>query len=86
MTKRPVVFPRFIFCPGALRYIRTLKPWPLKRVMIEKYSYTEAEAAELCSFLDPMLAPDMRDRKHARDVVDHSWLMPTEADGIVTEW
>lgn len=54
--------------------------------MIEKYSYTEAEAAELCSFLDPMLAPDMRDRKHARDVVDHSWLMPTEADGIVTEW
>lgn len=71
---------------GALRYIRTLKPWPLKRVMMEKYSYTEAESVDLCSFLEPMLAVDMRQRKRARDVVDHPWLIPTEADGIVTEW
>lgn len=71
---------------GALRYIRTLKPWPLKRVMMEKYSYSEKDSAELCSFLVPMLAADMRERKHARDVVDHPWLIPVEADGIVTEW
>ncbi|KAF5356051.1 hypothetical protein D9756_004189 [Leucocoprinus leucothites] len=71
---------------GALRYIRTLKPWPLKRVMIEKYSYSETDSANLCSFLEPMLVVDMRERKCARDLTDHPWLLPTEADGIVTEW
>ncbi|KAJ3576142.1 hypothetical protein NP233_g617 [Leucocoprinus birnbaumii] len=71
---------------GALRYIRTLKPWPLKRVMIEKYSSSEADALDLCSFLEPMLVIDMHKRKRARDLIDHPWLIPTEADGIVTEW
>jgi hypothetical protein len=71
---------------GALRYIRTLKPWPLKRVMLEKYSYSEKDSADLCSFMEPMLAADMRERKQARDVVGHPWLIPVEADGIVTEW
>lgn len=54
--------------------------------MMEKYSYSEGDSADLCSFLEPMLATDMRERKRARDVVDHPWLIPTEADGIVTEW
>ncbi|KXN83615.1 Protein kinase dsk1 [Leucoagaricus sp. SymC.cos] len=71
---------------GALRYIRTLKPWPLKRVMTEKYSYSESDSIDLCSFLEPMLAVDMWDRKRARDMIDHPWLIPTEADGIVTGW
>ena len=71
---------------GALRYIKTLKPWPLKRVMVEKYLYSEAEADALCSFLEPMLAVDMRERANARDVKNHSWLEPSKDDGIVTEW
>ncbi|KAJ2927180.1 hypothetical protein H1R20_g9931, partial [Candolleomyces eurysporus] len=59
---------------GALRYIRTLKPWPLKRVMVEKYLYSEEDAGVLCAFLEPMLAVDFRDRVYARDMVDHPWL------------
>ncbi|RXW22965.1 hypothetical protein EST38_g2890 [Candolleomyces aberdarensis] len=59
---------------GALRYIRTLKPWPLKRVMVEKYLYSEEGAGVLCDFLEPMLAVDFRDRVNARDMVDHPWL------------
>ncbi|KZT06277.1 kinase-like protein [Laetiporus sulphureus 93-53] len=59
---------------GALRYIRALKPWPLKRVMVEKYSWNEEDAEALCEFLEPMLVVDHRKRTHARDVKDHKWL------------
>jgi serine/threonine-protein kinase SRPK3 len=71
---------------GALRYIKTLKPWPLKRVMVEKYLYPEADATALCNFLEPMLSIDFRGRKDARDLMDHKWLEPTPEDGIITEW
>jgi len=36
--------------------------------------------------LEPMLAIDMRERLHARDLKNHKWLEPTKEDGIVTEW
>ncbi len=51
---------------GTLRYIRSLKPWPLKRVMMEKYLYTDRDATLLCDFLEPMLVVDMKQRSHAR--------------------
>ncbi|KAM5532771.1 hypothetical protein V8D89_013568 [Ganoderma adspersum] len=59
---------------GSLRYIRNLKPWPMKRVMVEKYLWSEEDAAAVCAFLEPMLIIDHRERKHARDMVDHPWL------------
>ncbi|KAI0336204.1 Pkinase-domain-containing protein [Cubamyces sp. BRFM 1775] len=59
---------------GALRYIKNLKPWPLKRVMVEKYLWNERDAEALCSFLEPMLVIDHRKRAHARDMVNHPWL------------
>lgn len=59
---------------GSLRYIKSLKPWPLKRVMVEKYLYSEKDALSLCSFLEPMLALDQNHRKEARDMVNHPWL------------
>ncbi|RPD58370.1 Pkinase-domain-containing protein [Lentinus tigrinus ALCF2SS1-6] len=59
---------------GALRYIRSLKPWPLKRVMVEKYLWSERDSEALCEFLLPMLTIDHRQRAHARDLVDHPWL------------
>ncbi|KAF8641116.1 hypothetical protein AX17_000758 [Amanita inopinata Kibby_2008] len=71
---------------GALRYIRTLKPWPLKRVMVEKYLYTDSDSTALCEFLKPMLAVDMRQRARARDMKTHEWLEPAEADEVVTDW
>ena len=71
---------------GSLRYIRTLKPWPLKRVMIEKYLFSESDATLLCEFLEPLLATDMKDRAYARDLKDHKWLEISSEDAIVTEW
>ncbi|KAH9927525.1 kinase-like protein [Epithele typhae] len=59
---------------GALRYIRNLKPWPLKRVMMDKYLWTERDAEAVCAFLLPMLTVDHQKRAHARDMVDHAWL------------
>ncbi|TEB05182.1 kinase-like protein [Coprinellus micaceus] len=70
---------------GSLRYIRTLKPWPLKRVMIEKYLYADEDAAALCDFLEPMLAPDFRNRVTVRQTLEHPWLdISNETEAI--EW
>ncbi|KAL0950777.1 hypothetical protein HGRIS_007544 [Hohenbuehelia grisea] len=71
---------------GALRYIKSLKAWPLRCVMSEKYNYPEAEARALCDFLLPMLMPDMRDRKQARDMINSPWLEPNPLDPITDEW
>lgn len=59
---------------GGLRYIRNLKPWPLIRVMREKYLFEPAEADALCSFLEPMLTLDMRERASAGKMANHPWL------------
>ena len=59
---------------GALRYIKQLKPWPFSRVMREKYLFEPAEADVLCSFLEPMLALDMRERASAGRMANHPWL------------
>ncbi|THV06060.1 kinase-like protein [Dendrothele bispora CBS 962.96] len=71
---------------GSLRYIRNLKIWPLQRVMVEKYMYSEANAEALCDFVLPMLTIEMKKRAAARDMVDHKWLMLTEADDFDEEW
>ncbi|KAF9270540.1 kinase-like protein [Marasmius fiardii PR-910] len=71
---------------GNLRYIKSLKPWPLKRVMIEKYLYTEEDSEALCDFLRPMLVIDFKNRASARDMIDHEWLTISEADGPCEEW
>ncbi|KAJ6519460.1 kinase-like domain-containing protein [Mycena sanguinolenta] len=71
---------------GALRYIKTLKPWPLKRVMREKYLWNDPDATVLCAFLEPMLAIDPRKRADAKDMIGHPWLEVTAADDVVGEW
>jgi len=59
---------------GALRYIKTLKPWPLKNVMMEKYTFAEEDAQALCDFLLPMLTVDHRERASAHKMANHPWL------------
>ncbi|KAL0576579.1 hypothetical protein V5O48_005411 [Marasmius crinis-equi] len=71
---------------GNLRYIKSLKPWPLRRVMVEKYLYNDADSQALCDFILPMLVADFKKRASARDMVDHEWLTITEADGPYDEW
>ncbi|KAF9243903.1 kinase-like protein [Melanogaster broomeanus] len=72
---------------GALRYIKTLKPWPLHRVMVEKYLLSSSDSTALCNFLEPMLAIDQRVRIDARDCVDHTWLHVRDEEWAgVEEW
>ena len=59
---------------GHLRRIRNLKPWPLERVMVEKYMWTAEASKAFCEFLLPMLELDWRKRAQARDLVVHPWL------------
>ncbi|KAI0823116.1 Pkinase-domain-containing protein [Trametes gibbosa] len=74
-TKTGGRFSRELFdSTGALRYIRNLKPWPLRRVMVEKYGWSEEDGQKVCAFLEPMLVIDHRVRAQARDMVDHPWL------------
>jgi hypothetical protein len=54
--------------------------------MTEKYLFSEDDAVALCAFLEPMLAVDMRERKKASDMVDHSWLTVSEEEEEVGEW
>ena len=42
--------------------------------MTEKYLMDEKQSDTLCNFLFPMLAVDMKQRAHARDMLDHLWL------------
>lgn len=53
--------------------------------MTEKYLYNDEDADSLCSFMNPMLTPDMRDRVNARDMVDHPWLSISNEEEI-TDW
>ncbi|KAG1826199.1 kinase-like domain-containing protein [Suillus subaureus] len=72
---------------GSLRYIKTLRPWPLNRVMTEKYLFSTSEADNLCSFLEPMLAVDQRERKEVRDMIDHHWLNVKDDEWVgVDSW
>lgn len=59
---------------GDLRYIKHLKPWPLRRVMVEKYLFEEKEAEGLCKFLERMLCLDPKKRASAAEMVGHEWL------------
>ena len=59
---------------GQLRRIRSLKPWPLERVMVEKYTWTAEASKAFCEFLLPMLELDWHKRAQAKDLVDHVWL------------
>ncbi|KAH8086655.1 Pkinase-domain-containing protein [Cristinia sonorae] len=80
-------FSREIFdSSGKLRYIRNLKPWPLKRVMMEKYLWNEADSAALCEFLEPMLVVDQRERANARDMVDHPWVEVDLSSEDLSAW
>lgn len=59
---------------GTMRYIKSLKPWPLRRVMLEKYLFTQSDADALCAFLEPMLKCDFRIRATAEEMLSHEWL------------
>jgi hypothetical protein len=53
--------------------------------MMEKYLFTELDAALLCAFLEPMLMVDMKIREKAGGMVGHKWL-DLRGEDEVGEW
>ncbi|RZC82391.1 hypothetical protein C5167_045178 [Papaver somniferum] len=58
---------------GDLRHIRRLRFWPLKKVLMEKYEFSEQDAKELSDFLVPILDFVPEKRPTAAQCLEHSW-------------
>ncbi|KAI3901657.1 hypothetical protein MKW92_053494 [Papaver armeniacum] len=58
---------------GDLRHIRRLRFWPLKKVLMEKYEFSEQDAKELSDFLIPILDFVPEKRPTAAQCLEHSW-------------
>ncbi|KAH9819219.1 kinase-like domain-containing protein [Melampsora americana] len=59
---------------GELRHIHKLKNWPLDSVLTDKYCIDKEPAAQLTSFLQPMLNVVPDQRATAKEMLSHSWL------------
>ncbi|XP_002988575.2 serine/threonine-protein kinase SRPK [Selaginella moellendorffii] len=75
---------------GDLRHIRKLRFWPLKRVLVEKYDFSEVDAQDLSSFLCPILEFVPEKRLTAAQALQHSWLnsgplLVTPSPAIIAE-
>ncbi|CAG9465065.1 unnamed protein product [Pedinophyceae sp. YPF-701] len=70
----------FFNSKGEFRHIKRLRPWPLDKVLTEKYSMKEQEAVAMAGFLEPMLAflPDRR--MSAAQALQHPWLADVRRD------
>lgn len=63
---------------GELKHIKKLKPWNLKRVLMEKYEWTEKDATEFSGFLEPMMAYEPDKRATAAQCLETPWLNPSD--------
>jgi serine/threonine-protein kinase SRPK3 len=59
---------------GELRHIRSLKFWPLRDVLVEKYGFHAGDAAAMSDFLMPMLDFSPEHRATAGEMLTHPWL------------
>ncbi|NWU70088.1 SRPK1 kinase, partial [Pterocles burchelli] len=77
--------PRFFFLAGKyskefftkkgdLKHITKLKPWGLFEVLVEKYEWSQDEAAAFTDFLLPMLELIPEKRATAAECLRHPWL------------
>ncbi|KAL1298711.1 hypothetical protein HN51_043017 [Arachis hypogaea] len=59
---------------GDLRHIRQLRFWPLNKVLMEKYDFSEQDANDMAGFIIPLLdfVPDKRPT--AAQCLTHPWL------------
>ncbi|KAL8140384.1 hypothetical protein V2J09_006405 [Rumex salicifolius] len=59
---------------GEFKHIRELRFWPMNKVLMEKYNFSEQDAIEMAEFLTPLLnfAPDKRPT--AEQCLDHPWI------------
>ncbi|XP_048354199.1 SRSF protein kinase 1 isoform X2 [Sphaerodactylus townsendi] len=59
---------------GDLKHITKLKPWGLLEVLVEKYEWSQEEAAAFTDFLLPMLELNPEKRATAAQCLRHPWL------------
>ncbi|KAK3017505.1 hypothetical protein RJ639_006110, partial [Escallonia herrerae] len=59
---------------GDLRHIRRLRFWPLSKVLLEKYEFSEQVATELTEFLLPILDFVPEKRPTASQLLLHPWI------------
>ncbi|CAL1373097.1 unnamed protein product [Linum trigynum] len=59
---------------GDLRHIRRLRFWPLNKVLVEKYKFSERDASELTEFLVPILDFVPEKRPTAAQCLLHPWI------------
>ncbi|CAN6303552.1 unnamed protein product, partial [Urochloa humidicola] len=59
---------------GDLRHIRRLRFWPLNKVLMEKYEFTERNATDMADFLVPILDFVPEKRPTAAQLLQHPWL------------
>ncbi|KAJ0941267.1 putative protein kinase CMGC-SRPK family [Helianthus annuus] len=70
---------------GDLRHIRRLRFWPLNKVLMEKYEFSEQDAKELADFLVPILDFVPEKRPTAAKLLKHPWITGIYQDlGSVT--
>ncbi|KAL3518469.1 hypothetical protein ACH5RR_021058 [Cinchona calisaya] len=59
---------------GDLRHIRRLRFWPLNKVLMEKYEFSEQDAIDLADFLIKILDFVPEKRPTAAQCLSHSWI------------
>ncbi|XP_042392637.1 serine/threonine-protein kinase SRPK-like isoform X1 [Zingiber officinale] len=59
---------------GDLRHIRQLRCWPLNKVLMEKYEFSERDANDMADFLVPILDFAPEKRPTAAQLLHHPWL------------
>lgn len=58
---------------GDLRHIRRLRFWPLTKVLMEKYDFSEQDANSMADFLLPLLDFAAEKRPTAAQCLQHPW-------------
>lgn len=61
---------------GDLRHIRRLRFWPLNKVLMEKYDFSEQDALDMADFLVPILDFVPEKRPTAAQCLLHPWISP----------
>ncbi|XP_010535640.1 PREDICTED: SRSF protein kinase 2-like [Tarenaya hassleriana] len=61
---------------GELRHIRRLRFWPLNKVLMEKYDFSEQDANAMADFITPILDFVPEKRPTAAQCLTHPWINP----------
>ncbi|KAH1090951.1 hypothetical protein J1N35_018208 [Gossypium stocksii] len=59
---------------GDLRHIRRLRFWPLDKVLMEKYNFSEQDAKDMADFLIPILDFAPEKRPTVAQCLNHPWI------------